>query len=242
LKRDLAELAELTRLAQDCSENPILALLDNTLVPPIGYQEQIEIAKAEPSMIEPYLDHLRQLQATQSALAGFVDRPRSTDLLALLSLIGWKQPYNRFRGLADRDLYSSLLPLHHRSALFRQRSPQIAPMDAANQAVYFFYLNPGEMNQIVRVEVPEWVAHHPHLIDVVHAGVVQECQGADGYPYTLIRAHELATVSNIEHRTLDQWIASVLIDQGLQPNLTLKATTKRWLGRPRQHTLSRSLS
>lgn len=236
-KRDLAELAEIARLAQDLKDEPTLALLDNTLLFRYGNQDPSASSGQAVEFLESYLREIGRLRACRSMLTGFIDRSASTDVLAMVSLVKWSSESNRFRELTDRDLMATYLPEGHRSAVFQLISPRLHNLQAQGFSVYFFYAHLGSSGNIARVEVPRWVAENDTMLAWVHAGLAKECEATGGYPYSLIRAHELALVSESEQRALDQWLTSMALSRGLRPQPSLKSTTKRWLGKPRRHQL-----
>jgi NurA-like 5'-3' nuclease len=95
-------------------------------------------------------------------------------------------------------------------------------------------MHTGAGDNIVRVEVPEWVATSQSRLDIVHDALLQQCRQTDGYPYSLVRAHELAVVSNLDRQNLESFIQNRLIDHGLSFSQSRKAETKRWTGRKRR--------
>ncbi|HEY43792.1 MAG TPA: DNA double-strand break repair nuclease NurA [Anaerolineae bacterium] len=235
--RDAEEIHELARLAERFSDEPTLALLDNNLQMYAGVFLRDRISTLMAAALERYQTSLNRLRKVGAALAGFIDRSQSSDLLRLLSLVKWGERHNRYPRLMDRDLFVSLLPPKHRSATFRLSSPDGISHLGSDLTIYFFYLNIGSEGQIARVEVPEWVVKNPALMNHVHAGILKECQATDGFPYSLIRAHELALVSDRERRALDHWITTICLRHGLQLQPSQKAKTKRWLSKQRHHGL-----
>jgi hypothetical protein len=87
------------------------------------------------------------------------------------------------------------------------------------------------------VEVPYWVAHNPKLLNLVHAAIVEQCKLTGGYPYALVRAHELAVVSAADRQVLDSMIQSTLLQHKWMPQHSLKSETKRWTSNKRRHRL-----
>jgi hypothetical protein len=96
--------------------------------------------------------------------------------------------------------------------------------------VYFFYTDTG--TDLARVEVPEWTARQPALLDLVHAAVYHQCSFNNGYPYVLTRADELAVILGDEREALENLIVQSLVRHGLRwPELSRKAQQKqvaRW--------------
>jgi hypothetical protein len=239
-KRDLSELGELACLAKDeVPAAPTLALLDNGLLLYIALQTPNQ--RLVDDFLRDYLAQLDALKATGAAVAGVVDRPRAAGLVRLLRLALLKpeeineselRQLRPFQHITDALLLSFLQP-GERSALFINASP--ANQDRyqpRGHTIYFFYLNAGRPGKeaLLRVEVPEWVAKDPTRLNLAHAAIVEQCRVSNGFPYVLMRAHELAVVTASERRDFDQMVAGALIRQGLKPSVSQKAQGKAWTG------------
>jgi hypothetical protein len=235
--RDAEEMHELANLAERFSSKPTLALLDNNLLMHSRVILRDDITTLVGNAFERHQRSMDRLRKSGAALAGFIDRSQSCDLLKLMSFAKWNEQDNRYPGLTDSDIFLNLLPPRHRSAIFRLQLPVGVPQQGRDLTTYFFYLKPGIEDQIARIEIPEWVVKDPTLIEHVHAGILKECQATNGFPYSLIRAHELAVVTESERQALDHWITTLCLQNGLQLQPSQKALTKRWLSRPRHHGL-----
>ncbi len=242
--RDVAEMTELADLAERFPAEPTLALLDNGLLLWLALQEFERRAPEVDALLKHYLGQMDRLRRTQAALAGVIDRPRGTNLLRLVELCMLPPEQvnpesarlRRFPNLVDRDLLETLLPPGHRSAMFQVVSPLNAAFEARGHGVHFFYLNTGYDGQIARVEVPAWVAEDADRLSCVHAGILEECR-LTGIPYVLVRAHELAVVTQHDRSALESLIAGALLRQGIEPRISQKSTTKRWTASRRRHRL-----
>jgi len=242
--RDVAEMTELADLAERFPAEPTLALLDNGLLLWLALQEFERRAPEVDALLKHYLGQMDRLRRTQAALAGVIDRPRGTNLLRLVELCMLPPEQvnpesarlRRFPNLVDRDLLETLLPPGHRSAMFQVVSPLNAAFEARGHGVHFFYLNTGYDGQIARVEVPAWVAEDAERLSCVHAGILEECR-LTGIPYVLVRAHELAVVTQHDRSALESLIAGALLRQGIEPRISQKSTTKRWTASRRRHRL-----
>jgi hypothetical protein len=189
-------------------------------------------------VLDDYLRCLDRLRAGDGTVAGFVSRPYSAEVVALLYL-AHLEPEEReglqslvdtdYRGLTDRALFG-FLGTGERSALFVRGTADNREFQARGHAVYFFYLNTG--SDLARVEVPEWVARRPERLDLVHAAVYDQCQVGNGYPYVLTRADELAVILGAERDLLEEMISRAMTRHGLDfPELSRKAQQKqvaRW--------------
>lgn len=239
--RDRRELGELARLAAgEAARAPTVALLDNGLL--LYFSLQSEDRALIDRVMSEYLDELDKLANTGAAVAGVVDRPRAASVVRLLHLNSLAPEDVReenlrrlgpFEHITDAVLYEDCLPVGHRSALFMNASPnnQIYYVPRGHN-IYFFYLNAGRpgKNALLRVEVPEWVAKDPERLDLVHSAVVEQSRVSDGFPYVLMRAHELAVVTQSERRSFDEMIMGSMMRKGLRPGISQKAQGKQWTG------------
>jgi hypothetical protein len=55
---------------------------------------------------------------------------------------------------------------------------------------------------------------------------LRESLSTNSYPYALIRAHELAVVTQAERLMVEEWIGRELATQGMLPTLSRKAFAK----------------
>jgi hypothetical protein len=241
--RDLMELEELARQCEQNREHSPLALLDNSLLLWFALQANPGMQSVADRLLQNYLGSLTSLKETGATIAGFIDRPRSSGVLSLLQLgTGSDSTHGPdsntkpdFAQLTDGDLFDAHLPPGHRSARFVNGSPLNQAFRTAGHETQFFYLNTG--GTTARVEIPIWVAEQPELLSAVHAGILAECRTTGGYPYALIRAHELAVLGKAEREALDGAITHALIQRGLPVYASLKARAKEWTGPPRRHRI-----
>ena len=209
-RRDIAEMAELARLAEGCQGEPCLALLDNGLILWIALQVQGQQRKSADALLKDYLHGMDRVRDADAALAGVIDRPRHANVLALLHLLDLpldsidpdRLQANPYQGLTDRSLFAGTLPEGHRSVSFIYASPVNQDFKSAGHEVAFFYYRPPGVKDPMRVEIPVWVANSPDLMAHVHAGLVEQGLTTAGFPYVLARAHELAVVNQAERRAV----------------------------------------
>ncbi len=243
-ERDRRELAMLAELAAGAApDGPTVALLDNGLL--LYLSLQLDDRALLDEKINLYLDQLDALRATGAAVAGVVDRPRAASVVRLLHLSTLPAGEIRdealrhlgpFQHLTDALLFARLAP-GQRSALFVNASPANEMWyRQRGHSIHFFYLNAGRPGKdaLLRVEVPEWVARDPQRLSAVHATILEQSRVSDGFPYVLMRAHELAVVTQAERREVDQMITGALIRRGLRPGISQKAQGKAWTGAGRR--------
>lgn len=247
-QRDVAELTELARLSKGSASDHRLALVDNGLMLWLALQVRDMNERVE-RIVDQQIEQLTAIQMSGACLAGFVGRPRNANVVQLLDLAS--RPLeritpeelraSRFRGLTDHALFEGHLQPGQRSALFVNHSPVqiVERYKKAHHEMHFFYLNCGRdgQSEIARVEVPQWVARNPGRLEFVHAAIVEQCRVPDGFPYVLVRAHELAVVTMEERGALEDMVSVSLMRRGLRARISQKAQTKQWTGSRRQHRL-----
>lgn len=238
VERDLAEIRTLAELAlaEPAVGGPCLGLADGSLL--IWLQRAAIPEGQQARLLAEYLACLDRLRAKGVPVLGFVSRPQSAEVVALLYLAhlepGQIPPAGGlaetgYRGLTDRALFGTLQP-GERSALFSRGTAANQEFRAKGHAVYFFYLNTG--SDLARVEVPEWVARRPDQLDLAHAVVYEQCRFNSGYPYVLTRADEQAVMLGEEREALESMLLRAMARHGLDwPELSRKAQQKqvaRW--------------
>ncbi len=170
---------------------------------------------------------LRDLAVLNTAVAGYVDKPRSDYLTAALELVlldrgGQLSQAGKIRDLwpvRDIDLLGDLLGPGKRSAVFQLRSA--AGLHFSGElALHYFYLNVGRAGHahLARVEIPRWVAQDPALLNLLQAALLDQSaqMGPRPFPYLLHRAHEVAVVHPEEKDQIEAMIAAELRRQGVE--------------------------
>jgi hypothetical protein len=244
-RRDAEEMKALADWARAYAGRPFVALLDNGLLLWFALQVREQNKKDVDLILQAYLGHLDSLQASGGCVAGFIDRPRSADVLALAHLSTLPPEAvndqalraNPFRTLTDRSLFEELLEPGQRSACFIDSSPLNRDFETKGHQVRFFYLKTDARGTIARVEVPKWVAQDTARLGRVHAAILDQCRATGGFPYVLVRSHELAVVTNQDRQQLETLIQQRLIESHVAGRASQKATTKRWTRSRRKHRL-----
>jgi len=243
-ERDTGELGELAGLAAaEAAQAPTVALLDNGLLLYIYLLSDDQALVRQ--LMNRYIDQLDRLQSSGAVVAGVVDRPRAASVVRLLHLNSLTpqeitdealRQLGAWERLSDGALFEFLQP-GERSALFMHASPANEIYYAPRgHNLYFFYINAGRAGKsaLLRVEVPEWVAQDTARLDLVHVALVEQSRVSDGFPYVLMRAHELAVVTVSERRSFDEMVMGALIRQKLRPGISQKAQGKAWTGAGRR--------
>lgn len=222
-QRELEEMRELARWAAaerkhwgDDLDRLILAMTDGPLLTWTREEQKGEAKARGQARIEAYLRAMAAIQATGAIPLGYVARPRSANVLRLLHVAQLPDSEitqanvraSRYQALTDTALFADLRP-NERSALFSSTA-QANEQDfrRAGQAIAFFYLNVSRHEhepRIARVDIPIWATRLEGMVDRVHRAIYQDAEGS-GYPYVLIRAHELALVTYQERQELESML------------------------------------
>ena len=246
LRRDLREMEMLAALARSerealggDMERLVVALADGPLLP---WLPQRMPDADQRQRVRQFTAPLDDLRASYTVPLGYVDRPRSANVLRLLYLAQLPQELiskerlrqrNEYDGLSDAALFQDLLP-GQRTGLFAATSEINENFDAAGHRICFCYMNvatePGEANaSMARVEMPTWIARDPERLEAALAAVWSDCRLLH-YPYLLTRAHELALVSRQERTSLEQMLRTEMMRRGMRFEESPKANTKRFVG------------
>ena len=250
--RAVEELRALAALArQSDPEIPTIALVDGSLVL-WGLAGQAHPDFVRKALIEdmflPALDELREMARSRPlALAAYVSLPRGAEVVNALrldtslchydaancdmhcrTLRPGRRPCDGVSGVMDRDLFGGLLAEKERSDLFASASSIVEQYYGGHQ-VRFFYLNVGA--ELARVEMPEWVAEDPKLLEMTHALLVDQCRKGHGYPVAISEAHEQAVVTVGDREEFRLIVENALRRQRLPVYTSGKNASKRlkWL-------------
>lgn len=243
----LADLAvkERERLGGDLSV-PIVVLIDGPLLPWI--RSATDNLESINEQIDDFAGQMERLRSARAIPIGYVDRPRSAYVLRILELLDMpieaitRESLRRgkFIGLTDRELFAGLGP-NERTGLFTpnsQSNERYYSRTGRGDRIAFCYANmarPGRDvdAEIARLEMPGWVADDPDLLDAAQAVISANCEPGP-FPYVLVRAHELAVVTDEERAVLEELLAQVMWRNGLVPEISTKAWTKQLTRRPRR--------
>jgi hypothetical protein len=242
-KRTGLELEALME-ALDKAKRPAVGLQDGSLILwGLPTSEDRDDISVRDYFLRPFLSALGKLRDRGVPVASYLSLPQSRDVVNSLRVqICEDQPVNcdhcshlaqrqppicdSLAGLLDRQLFRFLKP-GERSDLFRGSS-KILSVAYGEHWIYFFYLNVG--GEIVRLEVPQWVAQDEERLSLLHTLVYNQCQRGRGYPSALQEAHEQAVITTSERQTVDSLVEEALAREGIVLTRSGKATSKRERG------------
>ncbi|MBI3744083.1 MAG: DNA double-strand break repair nuclease NurA [Chloroflexi bacterium] len=232
---EIEALAE--ALERNRGEGPVVVLLDGSLVrwelSSTRYPDFVKQRLLQEGYLAA-LDRLREASRRRPlAFAGYISGSRSTEVTNVLRVawcphdgvetrgcdnicgkggMGRRECGEVADGVLDRALFGRVLAAGQRSDLFASQSP-IVRAEYGPHEVRFCYVNVGD--EVVRVEMPEWVAQDTSRLELLHSLVLDQCRKGDGYPVALREAHEAAVVSESDRRVFWQLVGDTLTAQGL---------------------------
>lgn len=233
---------ELQALQQACEQydgrTPVVALLDGTM---ILWMIQSE-ATVRDAILPSYLNTLDWFREQNVPVASYISSPGSFDLANMLRVYLCEEPGGtcrrcqteeelqlcfEVRQFRDPALLVEDLEPGERTCLFRSQSEILTYY--GEHEVRYFYMNAGDdvLREIIRVEVPQWVAKDETLLDQVHAVLWDQCCRSGEqppYPPALHEAHEQAVIS-----TGDREVVAALLQERLaQYDVDLTYSFKAW--------------
>ncbi|MDD5127955.1 MAG: DNA double-strand break repair nuclease NurA [Dehalococcoidales bacterium] len=238
IKRSVEECRYLAQMAQGLpAETHGLALMDGTLI--LWSLEAYPEFVTDELLLRGFLKCLDAFRKAGKPVASYISYPRSADVVnALRIAICPHEPVDcdccptrecqAVGGVQDRELFLNLLAHGERSALFISRSKIIKKYYGEHE-VCFFYLKADE--EIVRVEIPRWVATDTGKLNLVHSLILDQCRRGHGYPVALSEAHEQAVVTAADKEEFWQLVETALVDEHVPLVSSAKSQSKRtrWL-------------
>jgi hypothetical protein len=240
-RRSVEELQKLADLTTGLPPDGLtIALMDGSLVlfGMESYPDFVIKEMVEKGLIKA-LDEMRKLSASRRlTLASYISLPRATDVVNALRVAICPQEAadcDRYcsennaacdviSDINDRMLFSELLRVGERSALFINPSRIVEKRYGAHQ-VHFFYLRAED--EIARVEVPEWIARKPELVNLTQALVLDQCRRGQGYPVALSEAHEKAVVTGADREEFWYLVEESLAEEKILSFNSTKSRSKR---------------
>lgn len=148
------------------------------------------VARSDPSYgksIKQYIDMIDKLKGNR--IAGIVSAPKSQLLINLIALsdeLGGGQ--NKFPEVSDTVLACSGLNPGQCSAIFKYAGSRNEVFLSRGMEICFFFILIQDRD-VVRVEIPDWVARDLSCVDLIHASILKD-SAALGYSYALAKAHQ----------------------------------------------------
>jgi hypothetical protein len=240
IRRTTAEYRELEAAAQLAAKRniPVVALIDGSLILWTLQGEPPDYRKRVLNEICGAMDTAKDLGIP---IAGYVSDPGSRDFINSIRIVicedakvncdkcsREREPEDRIcnavEHLKDSMVFGRRLRDGERSVLFSSRSEILKEYGDHN--VSAFYLNIGE--EIARIEIPQWVAHNPGMLALVHAVCYDQARKGRGYPVSLSEAHERAVVRTADRKAFYEAIERSFAKHGAKITRSMKRVSKGW--------------
>lgn len=180
-----------------------------------------------------YLALMQQMYESNILMCGYISMPKSKDLINLVraQLCNFNamlsDAHHQVDQLVDSHVAHFYLEPHFRTQLFKSMHA-ITNYYPIHLQPYFFYMNVG--TEIVRIEIPAWIARDENLVDCVGAIALDQAQKGNGYPVVLAEAHEQAVVKGPDREFFYHLIQKVGIEQQRRILVSPKSLKKRGIG------------
>jgi len=223
-RRTVEESRELACLIQLCLDREMsaAAFVDGPLTLWM-FEKEPEDFRAP--ILEAFLATLETARQARIPVVGYISDPGAREVVETLEAEASPGEGGLFDIIKANDaaLFARLLKPGERSALFRGDAPILAYYGP--HRIYCCYLNVG--SEVVRLEMPRWVAQDRALLEQVHAIVWDQAQKGKGYPVALSEAHERAIVRGAERERFFEMVENAFLKKGLPVRWSAKATAKR---------------
>jgi hypothetical protein len=177
-----------------------------------------------------YLRSLQQLYQHSILNAGYISLPKSKELVNIIRLeLCQFEPngctaHKQVRHIVDTAIARFFLEPGMRSTIFKSTA-SICKYYPDHLIPHFFYCDVG--TEIVRVEIPAWIAEDETLVDTVAAIIIDQAIKGSGYPVVLAEAHEQAVVKGPDREFFYLLLSKKSIDRQRVRAISPKSAKKR---------------
>lgn len=209
---------------------PTVLLFDGSL---IFWHLAAKEAHIKEHYLAQHLHVFNELFKKECLLAGYISLPRSKELITLLRLklcefdLSDESALEAFSHVVDATLMYGFLKPYERTIVFQNNAP-ISNAYPDTLRPYFFYINVGD--EIVRIELPAWIAQQQFLVDLVATMVCDQATKGSGYPVVIAEAHEQAVVKGADREFFYSALQHIGMASGRQMTGSQKAAKKRIIG------------
>lgn len=239
--REAYELEELARRALDLKEkgSELIALIDGTI---IFWMLEGKAPEVKDVFLQRYFAAMNKLYYAGVLYAGYISFPKGRELMNVVRIAAssyptsycdlCQKPHLNFEvkhldTLLDSHLIDAILPMHQRTIAFSSAS-LIIQSYPSHLAPYFCYI--ATAYEVVRVEVPAWIAHNDELLDYVCKVVCDQVEKGRGYPVVLAEAHEQAVIKNADREFFYHLLQKIGLGSDRALRRSQKSMKKRGIG------------
>lgn len=207
-------------------QDPLLFLFDGSLI--FWHLESKEQALKN-YFLKKYFALLEQFRKKHIWIAGYISLPKGKELINVVRTysgnFNMSKNNNDFtKRLVDTSVARFFLSPGMRSTLFKSRS-SVTELYPEAVSPYFFYFDIG--TEIVRIEVPKYLADDEKAIAGICSIILDQAQKGSGFPVGLAEAHEQAVVKGADREFFYHLIGKLSIEQKRTILLSQKSRKKR---------------
>ena len=254
VKRGAMELAQVAALSEQARSEgrTAVGLSDGTLILWMLEGKPFDFRR---ETLRSYFAAFERMRKARAPVAGYISDPGSADVVNGLRVgmcpetppdcdrCPWKAleaqqtldlnpaegavepvqvPCEPIAGVTDEILYARRLRKGERSGVFGSGSKILE--DYGPHRIFFFYVNTGV--EIARIEIPQWVAEDPELLDLVHTTAVDQAEKGRGYPVVLSESHERAVVRGADRDIFYKFLRDTFVQHDIKAEVSLKSLKK----------------
>lgn len=214
---------------EDCN-TPTLLLFDGSLI--FWHLENKDI-RTKNNFFQKYIASMDLYYRKNYLMAGYISYPKSKDIVNIMRVILENRlvPEIKYSGnldqIVDTDIVELFLKPWTRTALYEHKS-HLADQYPEQLKPYFFYMDVKD--EIVRVEIPAWIAKNDKYFEQVVSIIVDQCHKGYGYPLSLIEAHEQAVVKGADRDFFYAALAKISLSNNKQYSSSIKSLKKKLVG------------
>jgi hypothetical protein len=239
-KREECELGAIVKRAEQLDDKKnFFVFIDGSI---IFWQLESKPPNVKKFFLNSYINFLEKLYQMRIPVAGYISMPKSRELVNLIKLglcrfsvadcIACHRehtdfPCKKIDYLLDSHVIRFFSKRYKRTTVFYSRS-KIVHSYPEQLRPAFVYCDVG--SEIVRLELPTWVARDKDLLDKFCSIAVDQCEKGGGYPVCLAEAHEQAVVKGNDREFFYHLLRKVGIEEHKKINFSPKAIKKRGIG------------
>ena len=223
-KRQDFEFVAGHELSKSCKTDacPLVFLFDGSI---IFWHLESKATEVKQYFLARYLKMLQAFYEDRILMAGYISLTKSKELVNLIRValcdfvVDNCQEYKVVDSVVDAHIALFYLEPFERTTIFKNNS-KISEYYPEHLRPHFFYLHVG--NEIVRIEIPAWIANDVQKVDVVSNVIADQAIKGMGYPVAIAEAHEQAVVKGPDREFFYHLINKI----GLEHNRTIKISQK----------------
>jgi len=231
-KRQDFEFVAGYELAKSCKTNdcPLVFLFDGSI---IFWHLESKATEVKQHFLARYLKMLQKFYEDQILMAGYISLTKSKELVNLIRValcdfvIDNCQEYKIVDKVVDANIASFFLDPFERTTIFKNNS-KISEYYPEHLKPHFFYMHVG--NEIVRIEIPSWIAKDPQSVDIVSNLIADQAVKGMGYPVAIAEAHEQAVVKGPDREFFYHLINKIGLEHNHMPRISQKNRKKLSVG------------